>query len=128
MRGRFENIINTDKPVLVDFYAEWCAPCKVVPPLLKQVKERFNDNIRIIKVNVDSNPSIAGRYDIRSIPTLMLFRNGRTLWKAAGVELLRKSRGWWSRQSAKVKVVIYANHFCKISVARRLRCPRKDEV
>ncbi|HNZ68275.1 MAG: thioredoxin [Prolixibacteraceae bacterium] len=90
MRGRFENIINTDKPVLVDFYAEWCAPCKVVPPLLKQVKERFNDNIRIIKVNVDSNPSIAGRYDIRSIPTLMLFRNGRTLWKAAGVRAVEE--------------------------------------
>lgn len=85
MLGKFEHIINSEKPVLVDFYADWCGPCKAVPPLLKQVKERFNDNIRIIKVNVDNNPSIAGRFGIQSIPTLMLFRNGQTVWKGVGV-------------------------------------------
>lgn len=85
MQGKFDTIISTDKPVLVDFYADWCGPCKAVPPVLKQVKERFSDGVRIIKVNVDNNPSLAGRYGIQSIPTLMLFRNGQTVWKGVGV-------------------------------------------
>lgn len=92
MLGKFEHIINSEKPVLVDFYADWCGPCKAVPPLLKQVKEQFNDNIRIIKVNVDNNPSIAGRFGIQSIPTLMLFRNGQTVWKGVGVSPVEEIR------------------------------------
>jgi len=84
MQGRFENIISTEKPVLVDFYAEWCGPCKAMAPVLKQVKESFSDQIRIIKVDVDQNPSIAGRYNIRSVPTLLLFRKGRKVWSASG--------------------------------------------
>ncbi len=85
MQGRFENIINSEKPVLVDFYAEWCGPCKAMAPVLKQVKEALNDQVRIIKVDVDHNPAIAGRFDIRSVPTLMLFRQGRKVWSASGV-------------------------------------------
>ncbi len=85
MQGKFDTIINTDKPVLVDFYADWCGPCKAVTPVLKQVKASFNDGVRIIKVNVDNNPSLAGRFGIQSIPTLMLFRKGQTVWKGVGV-------------------------------------------
>lgn len=85
MLGKFEHIINSEKPVLVDFYAEWCGPCKAMAPILKQVKESLSENVRIIKVDVDHNPSIAGRYGIRSVPTLMMFRRGQTLWTAAGV-------------------------------------------
>jgi thioredoxin 1 len=85
MQGKFENIIASEKPVLVDFYAEWCGPCKAMPPVLKQVKEALGDQVRIIKVDVDHNPAIAGRYGIRSVPTLMLFRQGRQVWSASGV-------------------------------------------
>ncbi len=85
MLGKFEHIINSEKPVLVDFYAEWCGPCKAMTPILKQVKESLRENVRIIKVDVDHNPSIAGRYGIRSVPTLMMFHRGQTLWSASGV-------------------------------------------
>jgi len=85
MQGKFENIISSERPVLVDFYAEWCGPCKAMAPVLKQVKESLNDHVRIIKVDVDNNPALAGKYGIRSVPTLMLFRQGRMIWSAAGV-------------------------------------------
>jgi len=71
--------------VLVDFYAEWCGPCKQVPPILKQVKDDLRDQVRIIKVDVDRNPQIASQFQIRSIPTLMLFKNGETKWTGMGV-------------------------------------------
>ncbi len=85
MHDRFKNIINSDKPVLVDFYADWCAPCKKMPPILKEIKNHFKDNIRIIKVNVDRNTVIASKYRIQSIPTLLLFRNGELKWQSSGV-------------------------------------------
>lgn len=85
MNGKFDTIINSEKPVLVDFYADWCGPCKTMAPILKEVKDDLKDNIRIIKVNVDKNPAIAGVYQVRNIPTLMLFRNGKQLWSNAGV-------------------------------------------
>ena len=71
--------------MLVDFYAEWCGPCKQVPPILKQVKDDLRDQVRIIKVDVDRNPQIASQFQIRSIPTLMLFKNGETKWTGMGV-------------------------------------------
>lgn len=86
MHDRFINIINSEKPVLVDFYADWCAPCRMMPPVLKEVKDQFKDNIRIIKVNVDSNPVIASTYQIQSIPTLLIFQNGKVRWKGIGVQ------------------------------------------
>lgn len=70
---------------MVDFYAEWCGPCKQVPPILKQVKDDLRDQVRIIKVDVDRNPQIASQFQIRSIPTLMLFKNGETKWTGMGV-------------------------------------------
>ena len=85
MNGRFQNIINSEKPVLVDFYADWCGPCKQVPPILKKVKDDFKEQIRIIKVNVDKNPVIATKYNIRSVPTLIVFKKGTLQWKGTGV-------------------------------------------
>lgn len=87
MNGRFLNIINSDKPVLVDFYAEWCGPCKQMSPILKDVKSELKDNVRIIKVDVDKNPMIATRYQIRSIPTVMIFKNGELMWTGVGLRL-----------------------------------------
>lgn len=85
MNGRFLNIINSEKPVLVDFYAEWCGPCKLMPSILKEVKSELKENVRIIKVDVDKNPVIATRYQIRSVPTIMVFKNGEPLWTGVGL-------------------------------------------
>ncbi|MCK3684098.1 thioredoxin [Maribellus sp. YY47] len=85
MIGKFNNIINSSRPVLVDFYAEWCGPCKQMPPILKQVKDELKEQVRIIKVDVDRNPQIATKYQIRSIPTLMLFKDGEPKWTGLGV-------------------------------------------
>ena len=85
MKRRFKNIIKSERPVLVDFYAEWCQPCKQVPPILKEVKGIFKESVRIIKVNVDKNPFIASHYQVKSIPTLMLFKSGAVQWTGVGV-------------------------------------------
>lgn len=85
MIAKFKNIINSKRPVLVDFYADWCGPCKQVPPILKKVKEELREQVRIIKVDVDRNPNIATKYQIRSIPTLMIFKEGEAKWTGTGV-------------------------------------------
>ncbi|NQU53146.1 MAG: thioredoxin [Bacteroidetes bacterium] len=85
MSAKFQSIINSNKPVLVDFYADWCAPCKQVPSILKEVKESLKENVRIIKVDVDKNPVIATKYQIRSLPTVMVFKNGEAKWSGMGI-------------------------------------------
>lgn len=85
MSERFLNIINSDIPVLVDFYAEWCGPCKQMSPILKDVKSEMKDSVRIIKVDVDKNPFIATKYQIRNVPTVIVFKNGEPQWKGVGV-------------------------------------------
>ncbi|MDA3818803.1 MAG: thioredoxin [Prolixibacteraceae bacterium] len=80
----FNEIINSGKPVLVDFYADWCGPCKMMAPILKQVADNM-DGIRVIKVDVDKNGEAAVRYGVRNVPTLMLFQNGKIKWQGAGV-------------------------------------------
>ena len=83
---RFYHIVNSAKPVLVDFYADWCIPCRLMSPILKEVKEDFKDNVRILKVNVDNYPDIATSCKVRNIPTIVLFQEGKIHWSGIGVQ------------------------------------------
>ena len=85
MKGKFETIINEDRPVIVDFHALWCGPCKVQSPILKQIADELGDRVKVIKIDVDQNQEIAGRFNIRSVPTLMIFKNGEVKYQQAGV-------------------------------------------
>lgn len=82
--GRFQEVIEGEKPVLVDFHAEWCGPCKSMAPELKKLVDRMGDRLRVIKVDVDRNPEAAAHYGIQGVPTLILFRQGRQLWRQSG--------------------------------------------
>ena len=81
----FKDVISGDQLVLVDFFGTWCQPCKMMHPILEQVKEVLGDRIRIIKVDVDKYGVTANQYGIQSVPTLMLFRHGEVLWRTSGV-------------------------------------------
>lgn len=83
--ANFHELINQNTPVLVDFYADWCGPCKMMPPILDEVKKKLGQNIHILKVDVDKNAKAADKYGIRSIPTLILFKSGKIMWRKTGV-------------------------------------------
>ena len=83
--SRFSEIINQPIPVLIDFYADWCGPCKMMAPVLKQVKDNLGERVSIIKIDVDKNQELAAKYQVRGVPTLMLFKNGKQLWRQSGV-------------------------------------------
>jgi thioredoxin 1 len=85
MNSSFQNIIDSDKPVLVDFFATWCGPCQMLGPILKEVKESLGNRVSIIKIDVDKNQEIASVYQVRGVPTMMLFQNGKQLWRQSGV-------------------------------------------
>lgn len=85
MSQKFQEIINSERPVLIDFFASWCQPCKVQSSVLNSVKDNVGEKARIIKVDVDNYPKIAAEYGVRSVPSLMVFKNGEMLWRGTGV-------------------------------------------
>ena len=83
--GDFSEILNKNKPILVDFFAEWCGPCKMISPILKQVKDALGERVSIIKIDVDKNQGLVARYQVRDVPTLMLFNEGKQIWRQSGI-------------------------------------------
>ncbi|MFN1835454.1 thioredoxin [Balneola sp. MJW-20] len=81
----FNDLINGDKPVLIDFYTDWCQPCKMMNPILKEVKSSMGDRINVVKINAETNPDAAIRYQVRGVPTLVLIREGKVIWQQSGV-------------------------------------------
>ena len=81
----FYELIKSTKPTLVDFYADWCGPCKVMSPIIEQTKSDLGDEATVLKVNIDNNTDVARKYQIRSIPTLILFKEGEVVWRQSGV-------------------------------------------
>ena len=85
MKGNFDKLIQSEQPVLIDFYADWCGPCKAQAPILKEVTNAIGDRARILKIDVDKNQNIANRFQVKGVPTLILFKNGEPVWRKSGV-------------------------------------------
>ncbi|EDP70428.1 thioredoxin C-2 [Flavobacteriales bacterium ALC-1] len=85
MKSSFNAIIESKTPVLVDFYADWCGPCKMLAPILKQVKGDLGEGVKIIKIDVDKNQALAAKYQVRGVPTMLLFKDGKQVWRQSGV-------------------------------------------
>lgn len=85
MNSSFDQLIHSDKPVLIDFFATWCGPCQMLGPVLKEVKNQLGDSVSIIKIDVDKNQELAAMQQVRGVPTMMLFQNGKQLWRQSGL-------------------------------------------
>ena len=81
----FQDLIKGEKPILVDFYADWCAPCKAMNPILKSVKSKMGDQIKILKINIDRNQAVANKFNVRGIPTFILFQSNEIKWRKSGL-------------------------------------------
>tara|TARA_B110000438_G_C15622426_1_gene567166 strand:+ start:374 stop:679 length:306 start_codon:yes stop_codon:yes gene_type:complete len=83
--SKFNTLINGEIPVLIDVFADWCKPCELLAPVLKEIKQEFSEDLKIIKINIDNNPQIAAKFQIKGVPTLILFKKGTLIWRQAGI-------------------------------------------
>lgn len=83
--SKFNDLINSDTPVLVDFFATWCGPCQMLMPVLKEVKDNLGQRVKILKIDVDKNQELASQFQVRGVPTMVLFQNGKQIWRQSGV-------------------------------------------
>lgn len=90
---KFNEIIQSEKPVLIDFFATWCGPCQTLKPILKDLKIKMGDDVSILKVDVDKNQGVASKYNVRSVPTMMIFKKGELLWRESGVRSADELKG-----------------------------------
>jgi thioredoxin 1 len=86
----FSELTNSDTPVLIDFYATWCGPCQTMMPVLDQLKKDLGDQVKILKIDVDKNKALAAKFQVRGVPTFMIFKNGNQVWKGSGVQPLHQ--------------------------------------
>lgn len=86
MKTSFQDLISSETPTVIDFFATWCGPCRMVTPILEDLKSDMGDDVRVYKIDVDQNPHLAAQYQVRSIPTLMIFKDGKLQWRQAGVQ------------------------------------------
>lgn len=86
MKGNFQKLINGEKPVLIDFHALWCGPCKMLAPIIKEVAQDLSGKVRVVKIDIDKNQALAQRYQVRGVPTLALFKDGEIVWRESGVK------------------------------------------
>lgn len=95
----FQELIQSEKPVLVDFFATWCGPCQQLGPILKEVKDELGDNVSILKIDVDKNQQLAIQYQVRGVPTMLLFKNGKQVWRQSGLvfknDLVREIKNYF---------------------------------
>lgn len=88
MTGTFEELIDSKTPVLIDFFAEWCGPCKAMAPALKQFKDEMGDKVRVVKIDIDKNPALQRKYKVSGVPTIMVFKDGKQLFRQSGAMML----------------------------------------